>query len=199
MSDASSPFTFPNPYEIEPSHEHPSQEPNNEPELSPVEEDPDAPSILQFALGVLVVIVLVGLGIGFFVIGVKDGAQEKTPPKEDTAAAATNSKRLRKGEGATLKTADGAELIIPEGALGKDADIAITRVSGGYLTDLYKLTPDYFVFLKPVTVRIPYRKNVLEEAISVYLNVWNDSESKKSVAYKIDRVSEKLETALMEF
>lgn len=149
------------------------------------DEDTDDNAVQKTALaivaGVLVVLILIGFGIWYFL---RDKGQPALPYANLILAAA----------GGKITTPEGAALIVPPGALSQDTRLEIVKVTDGDVTDLFELKPLGQKFLKPVTVEIPYKKSG-----PIVLEYWKEEGEKRVLRYTRDEKEKKLRTQVREF
>lgn len=85
------------------------------------------------------------------------------PSPDGGADATTVTAVVSAAEGGTVRLPDGAQVVIPPGALAQDTAITLSATDlpapGGYspFSKVYRFEPDGLQFLKPVAVTIPFQ------------------------------------------
>lgn len=95
------------------------------------------------------------------------------------------------------------EIIIPAGALNEDKEISVMQIAKGSVTNRYQFVPKGLKFLKPVTVKIPYKENGLkmgETPYDIKLEYQSAPGAEKYLLwYEVDGTEKKLVTQVMGF
>lgn len=182
---------------------------------APVTEDDDA---LQGEKNACVIIVLVfvalilaGMGIWYFLThrSKSKPVKEATPPAVTATTPVlqknTNLISLENGGVAMYRDRDGGmvSVSIPAGALERDTLIEITMVATGRVTNRYHFKPDGLVFLKPVTIAIPYKEYGLragETPEDIRLSYWFQGKwDKETLQYSVDKEAHTLSADVNQF
>lgn len=138
--------------------------------------------------------------------------REKTPepvkPEENAGIEIGESVNLISAEqGGTVlyQDSDGQilEIIVLAGALEKDEEISVAQIAKGSVTNRYQFSPKGLKFLRPVTVKIPYKKNGLkigETPYDIKLEYQSQAGAQKYLLwYEVDEEAKKLITQVMGF
>ena len=95
------------------------------------------------------------------------------------------------------------EIIVPLGALKEDVKIEVEKIANGAVTDKYQFTPKGLKFLRPVTVKIPYKENGLKKGETPHdIKLEYQSapgDQKYLLWYEVDESAKKLVTQVMGF
>lgn len=146
---------------------------------------------LAIVAGVLVILILIGFGIWYFL---RDKGENEAP-QTPSSPAEQDANFILAAAGGKIITPEGAALIIPAGAFAEDTKLEISKVREGDVTDLFELKPLGQKFLKPVTVEIPYKKSG-----PIILEYWKEEGGKRrELEYVRDEKEKKLRTEVKEF
>lgn len=180
--------------------------------LADFEDDSDEADFRKIGLivgGLVVLFVVMIVGVGYyFAHDIKE--TDATQNLEVTSDAGGEKQVFTRNlvsakDGGRVVSEYGAEVVVPAGALAQDTEIKIERVALGEVTDLFHLLPDGLRFLKPVTLKIPYKKDALksQSLATIILGYWSvpgeGNTFSKSLDYEVDGENGKLLTEVIEF
>lgn len=125
---------------------------------------------------IIVVVLIAGASIWYLFV--------RTPAIEvPTAEPAVQPNLVTVDEGGVIVSPYGAEVHVPPGAVSKNVQIEIVRVSVGASTDRFHFAPSGLKFSKPVTVIIPYKG----EPDKIRLLYWfSNRAGKQELPYTVD-------------
>lgn len=95
------------------------------------------------------------------------------------------------------------EIIVPSGALKEDIKIEVKKIANGAVTNKYQFTPKGLKFLRPVTIKIPYKENGFKKGETprdIKLEYQSAPGAQKYLLwYEVDGEAKKLITQVMGF
>lgn len=146
----------------------------------------------------LLILLIAGVSLWWFYFR----EQAKKTPVKEPASKEEKDKNVIGSDGGVITEA-GVKITIPKGALERKVKISIEKVREGRVTALYHLKPDDLVFLKPVTVMIPYNDEKLYTwetpyMISLYTGRDEDNVSQKKLT-SVNTIKETVAAEMSKF